>query len=420
MSATVGLPRAYWQLWSGATATSLGDGIRMAAFPLLAASLTSSATQISLVTVATYLPALLVGPFAGVLVDRAGKRSLILAANLGRAAVLLGLTVLITLGAASIPLLGVFAFLYGAGEALEDPASHAILPRLVGTDRLGSANSRLQTGQVLAEMFIGRGLGGTLFALTAWTPILSNVLLLLLAAGFVSALPKEPAPTLPPPGTTSVWRDLRAGIATVIGSRLLSLMSILVACWSIASGAFWGIGAVYVLDTLHSGPRGYGLMLAFSGIGALAGAALAVRTVRRIGAGIGSVVALVLSAGSMLTLGLTHNLVVAALCIAVNGFGVTVWNVVSATVRQANVPLDLLGRTSSAYRILATVTMPAGAAAAGVLASTAGAPAALIAANALLAIAGCAVLPLLAPILSQSWPTGQTSATALTTTHPPR
>lgn len=405
------LPRPYWLLWSGATATSLGDGIRLVAFPLLAAGLTSDAAQIASITVATYLPALLIGPVAGVIVDRSQKRNMILTANVSRAAVLVALSVMITAGGLSIPALCGFAFVYGAGEALEDPASHAILPRLVSGDVLGAANSRLQTGQILAEMFIGRAAGGILFALAAWTPMLANTLLLLLAASFVAALPPEQIqPVL---GQSPMWRDIRDGITIVARSPLLSRMSLLVAFWSATSGAFWGVATVYALEDLRSGPTGYGILLALSAVGSLAGATLAVRVVRAVGAGTGAVVAMVLSAGSVLALGFTRELWLAAALLAANGFGVTVWNVISVTVRQANVPLELLGRTSSTYRILSTAFMPVGAALAGLTASATSPSIALIATGVMLAAAGCLALPRLRPILSRSWPRTSSSAVAL-------
>lgn len=418
MSPASGLPRPFWLLWTGVTLTSVGDGIRLLAFPLLATRLTSDPAVIALVTVAMYLPALAVGPFAGVIVDRSRKRNTILAANATRVVVLLALAWLTWSDHATVLALCIFAFTYGSADALENPASHAILPRLVNHNALSTANSRLQSGQIVAEMFIGRAAGGTLFGLAAWSPMLTSALLLMLASSFIFRLPRETARHRQPSTGAAIWRDAWEGIVVVTGSPLLRQMSVLVAFWAGASGAFWGVATLYALDTLQSGASGYGIMLALSAIGSLLGAAFSVRIVRRAGAGLAAILALTLSSGSILALGFTDQLWSAAALLAVNGLGVTVWNVISVTVRQTNVQPELLGRVASSYRILATVAMPLGAAAAGLIASATSVPFALATTGLTLGVAGGIVLPGLARTLSRTWPRGASSAELPSATTP--
>lgn len=418
MTAAAGLPRPFWLLWAGVTLTSLGDGVRLVTFPLLAARLTFDPAVIALVTVAMYLPALAVGPFAGVMVDRSRKRNTILTANATRVVVLLALAWLAWSEHATVLLLCIFAFVYGSADALENPASHAILPRLVDHDALSSANSRLQSGQIAAEMFVGRALGGTLFGLAAWSPMLTSAILLMLASSFIFRLPREPAGRRQPSAEAAIWREAREGIVVVTGSRLLRRMSVLVAFWAGASGAFWGVATLYALGTLQSGASGYGVMLALSAVGSLVGAAFSVRIVRRAGAGLAAILAVTLSSGSILALGFTDHLWSAAALLAVNGLGVTVWNVISVTVRQANVPPELLGRVASSYRILATAAMPLGAAAAGLIAGATSVPFALAITGLTLGAAGGTVLPGLSHTLSRTWPRGASSAELPSATRP--
>lgn len=171
------LGRPFWVFWSAVTATNVGDGIRLVALPLLATQVTEDPGLIALVTVFTYVPALLFGQVAGVFVDRVRKRRLIALSQVGRAVVLAVVAVAIAIGMLDIVMLCAAAFLYGAGEAVSDPASHAILPRLVAANDLGRANSDLQSGQIVGEMFVGRALGGILFAVAQPLPILANVLI---------------------------------------------------------------------------------------------------------------------------------------------------------------------------------------------------------------------------------------------------
>lgn len=410
MTAAPRLPRTFWLLWTGVTLTSLGDGVRHVAFPLLAARLTSDHATIALVTVAMFLPALTLGPFAGVIVDRSRKRNTILAANAARGVILLALAWLAWSDHVTVPLVCIFAFAYGSADALENPASHAILPRLVAHNALSTANSRLQSGQILAEMFVGRAVGGMLFGLAAWSPMLTSAILLMLASSFILRLPRESARRRRESGEAAIWREARDGIVVVTGSRLLRQMSVLVASWAGASGAFWGVATLYALDTLQSGASGYGVMLALSAIGSLVGAAFSVRIVRRAGAGLAAILAVTLSSGSILALGFTDHLLSAAALLAVNGLGVTVWNVISVTVRQATVPPELLGRVASSYRILSTASMPLGAATAGLIAGATSVPFALAITGVALGAAGGIVLPTLSHTLSQTWPRGASSA----------
>lgn len=407
------LDRPFWMLWGSAVSTSVGDGIRLVAFPLLATGITKDPVQISLITVATYLPTLLIGPFAGVIVDRARPRDVILIADLGRVVIIAGLALVVFQDFLSIGLLYAAAFAYGLGECFEDPASHAILPRLVRREVLSTANSRLQSGQISAELFAGRALGGTLFALAEWSPLLIDGALLLLAATFIYQVPTDRLSTIArgSNGAAAPFRaQLAEGVRVVWASGLLARMSLLVAAWSGVSGAFWGVATLYALDDLHSGPSGFGFVLALSAVGSLLGSFLAIRIVRAVGAASGTVLALVLSAGSVATLSLISSLWLAAAALAANGFGVTIWNVISVTVRQANVPVRLLGRVSSAYRILSTAAMPTGAVVAGALATMVGPPRTLGCAGALLAVAGACAIPGLWGKLTETWPRGSSSA----------
>src|SRR5262245_28898896 len=98
------LGAAFWRFWGASALANLGDGIRIAAFPLLAAALTASPVGVAAVAAAQFLPWLVTGLLAGALADRRGARQLIVAADAARVAVLLTLTVAVATGWASVPL----------------------------------------------------------------------------------------------------------------------------------------------------------------------------------------------------------------------------------------------------------------------------------------------------------------------------
>lgn len=410
--------RPFWVFWGAVTATNVGDGIRLVALPLLATQVTENPTLIALVTVFTYVPALLFGQVAGVFVDRVRKRRLIAFSQAGRAVVLAVVAVAIAVEALDITMLCAAAFLYGVGEAVSDPASHAILPRLVAADNLGRANSDLQSGQIVGEMFVGRALGGILFAVAQPLPILANVLVLaaaslaLVSLGEVEGALETAVPhrVLRQGRLRDFFEELAEGIRVVMHSRLLSVMSLLLAVWAGVSGAFWGVAAIYALRDLQSGEIGFGIMLALAAVGSLAGSRIAIQVIRGLGAPGAAAISVFVSGVSIIALTWTRDLWLASVLLAFNGAAVTVWNVMTITIRQATVEPHMLGRVSSTYLVLARIALPVGAGLAGLLATATDAPTVFLVFGGVLLVVSAVLLPMLWKAFGESWPRGQASA----------
>jgi hypothetical protein len=106
-------------------------------------------------------------------------------------------------------------------------------------------------------------------------------------------------------------------------------------------------------------------------------------------------IASAIDAAALVGLGLAPSAAVAAAMLAVRGFSVTMWNVVTVSLRQQVVPSHLLGRVNSAYRMLGWGLMPLGALAGGFVAHAAGLRAPYLAAGALCALSLVAATPLL-------------------------
>ncbi|MEV8266844.1 MFS transporter [Microbacterium sp. NPDC076911] len=406
------LGRNFRRLWASSTLTALGDGIRLVALPLLATRLTDDTSLIALVTVCTFLSALVFGPIAGVIVDATRPVAIIVTGHLIRAATLVILAATILTGAASIATLCVAAVVYGIAEAFADPATQTLIPRAVPRDSLSRANSDIQTGMIVGEMFLGRALGGVLFALATGLPLAVNAFLLLAATPFAIGIRVTNTPARDKIGTRvgRFFRQLREGITIVLDSRLLARMSILLAVWGAAAGSFWGIAAVYAATILDSGPSGFGIMLAIAAIGSLLGARLAVPFTRKFGGASSALVALILSSCAIAGLGLTNELWIASALLAINGFANTTWNVMSVTVRQANIPEHALGRVTSTYQVVARAAAPLGVAVAGVLALTIPVGAVFQIGAVTYGLVGTVMCVLLWRDLQATWPAGQRSA----------
>ena len=208
------LGRPFWTWWSAAVLTNLGDGIRLAAFPLLAAVLTDEPLLVGAVAAASGMPWLLTGLLAGDLADRMGARRLLPAADAARVVVLAGLVALLVADRAGITAVLTAAFLLGVAETVRDTAAETVVPRLVRDDQLERAGGRLTAGSLIGNEFAGPLIGGLLFGAGAALPFLASGAATALAVLLVLSLPVALLRLLTPLVTAeaSAGSGTRAGV----------------------------------------------------------------------------------------------------------------------------------------------------------------------------------------------------------------
>lgn len=133
-------PDVWIRLQAVAVSGSTSEGLMLAALPLLAVAITTDPREVSWVTAAGQSPWLLFSLFAGLLIDRTRRTTVLVAAYAAQvcAAGVLGVAALT--GWLSLPLLMAVAFLITSSQVLGDGASGALVPQLVPADRLASAN----------------------------------------------------------------------------------------------------------------------------------------------------------------------------------------------------------------------------------------------------------------------------------------
>jgi hypothetical protein len=144
--------------------SNIGDGIALAAGPLLVASQTHNAVLVALAGLLQRAPWLLLGLYAGAIADRVDRRILVMLADGGRALVVGGLALVITTGHVDISLVLVAMFLLGIAEVFADTTSATLLPMLVEKPDLGIGNARFQASFLVANHIVGPPVGAFLFA----------------------------------------------------------------------------------------------------------------------------------------------------------------------------------------------------------------------------------------------------------------
>jgi predicted MFS family arabinose efflux permease len=290
-------------------------------------------------------------------------------------------------------LLAASAFVLGTADILFENAASAIMPMLVTDALLERANSWLMTGQIVTAQFLGLPLGGLAFAAAAWLPFGLDALTFVVAIVLVLWLPGRFVAEREVTGATTIWQDVREGARWLLHHRLLRTLALLLA---VVNGGFAACEATLVLfslDVLHVSKLGYSLLLALMAVGAVAGGALASRLRDAIGARRVIALAVSLMVASMVLPGVEPYLWATIVALPAGGAAGMLWNVITVSLRQRLVPAHLLGRVTSAYRVVGLGAMPLGAAIGGVVADGLGLRAPWLVAGAVLAVAGAAALP---------------------------
>jgi MFS family permease len=345
--------------------SSIGDGLVLIAFPLLATQLTHNPILIAGVAFATQAPWIVVALPAGALADRVGRRRLMTTVELARAGVLFLLAVAILSHHVSLVQLYVCAVLVSSLETAFDSASMAVVPQLVADKDLEHANSRMVIAQMSGEQFIGTALGGLLFAAAASLPALldgvsfaASAALLLLALTPARRLgrhgtPRDGFSLAEPVGRSerpALIHDIKSGLTWLMHEPRLRLVAGLIAGFAFCQGLGLGIIVIYCTRVLHLSGAGFGLFTAAAASGNVAGAWAAPRVHSWLGTGRTLLGAGFVGGLALLTVGATSSTGVALVALIAEAIAVGIGNVASVALRHRLIPLELAGRVSAAMR----------------------------------------------------------------------
>lgn len=370
--------RDFIKLWAGQTVSELGSYITRDGVPLLAIlTLGATPVQMGLLSALGGVPVLVFGLVAGVWVDRLRRRPLLIAADVGRAAVLATIPAAALLGVLRIEQLYVVIVLAGLLGVVFQVAYRAYLPVLVERRSLIDANSKLAFSSSATEI-VGPGLTGVLVqAITAPIAMLIDAVSFLVSAVSL-ALIRRPEPAIVPAGERRpAGREIAEGVRAVIHDPVLRALTLSLATQEFF-GAFFGVlYGLYAIRELGLGAALLGLTIGVGGLGAVLGALLAGPATRRLGLGRTMIGALLLGTASALLIPLARGPLWAATGMLMAGQLVgdslrTVYDINDTSLRQAIVPDRLLGRVSATTQLLSAGLSPLGALLGGVLGQAAG------------------------------------------------
>jgi len=326
--------------------SNFGDGIALAAGPLLVASMTDDAFLVALAALLQWLPPLVFGLYAGALSDRLNRKAIVVVVDLMRAGVLVLLTLAIATDVASIALVLTAMFLLGTAEVFADNTSATLMPMLVGRDDLVVANARLMTGYITVNQLAGPPIGAALFAAGHAIPFVTQAVLVTLGAVLVARI------VLPPHGQapeerTHIRHDVAEAMRWVAHHAAVRTLVVTIFVFNITFGAAWSILVLYATERLGLGAIGFGLLTTVSAVGGLVGTLSYGWITRRVSLGDIMRIGLIFETVLHLALALTTSPAVAMPLFFLFGAHAFIWGTTSLTVRQRAVPTELQGRVGS-------------------------------------------------------------------------
>lgn len=329
----------FLRLWIGQGFSFVGDFVSTVALVVLVVDVSGSASAVGGVLVARLLPTL-ASPIVGVLADRLDRRSVLVATDLVRAALVLGL-----IFSRDLVVIYALVFLMGAARTVFNPTIRAAFPGVVGDGDLTRANAII-SGTFSFSMMAGPALGGALVAsVGVEAAFLIDAGTYLVSAAFLTGIPL-PAPQRE--DEEGFLPQLRAGFGYLANARVPLVVVAGAFLATLTANAAIPAEVFLAKETFGAGNLGYGLLASLWGGGMVLGSALVALLGGRINLVLLYFMSIFTTALAFAGVGLSPTFGLALGAISVAGAANGVDNVATDTVLQKRVPEAFLGRVFAA------------------------------------------------------------------------
>ncbi len=330
--------------------SNIGDGISLAAAPLLVASQTHDPLLVAMAPLLQQLPWLLFGLYAGGVADRVDRRRIMLLGNLVRVALVGVLVTFLVTGSVSIQLILGVVFLFGVAEVFADSVGSTYTPMLVAKPDLGIANSRTMAGYLTMNQLVGPPVGAALFAVGMAWPFVTQIVCLLLAVMIWSRvrLPKHEREGVV---ETHVWHDIVEGARWLWSHDAIRTLALVIVLFNVTWGAAWSVLVLYATRHLGMSEVGFGFLTTAGAVGGMLGVASYGWLEKHVSLGLLMKGCLLLECVVHFAFALNPWRWGAMVLMFVFGAYAFVWGTLSNTVRQRSVPPEFQGRVASVYMV---------------------------------------------------------------------
>ena len=366
------------RLWSGVTISDLGSSVTNFALPLVAViTLQVGAKEMGYLNASSHLPVLLFALLAGVWIDRAKRKPILVASAFGQGVVIGLVPAAALVGWLSIELLYIVAFISGTLAMIYVLASTSFLPSIVKREDLVEGNARLQLSTSTTNV-AGPGAAGYLVdILGAPLAILVDSVSYFLSGLFLSRIRFDESDDIKTKKNQRVIAAIKEGISTLFSHPILRAMTIGTALASAAGAVQHTVWTLFLVRTLSITPIWLGIIGSVAGGASIIGALSAVPLAKRMGAGWLMIIALLLEGIAMGVLPFTGSFgwmkLPAVIAIqAVFSLALTLFSISQVSLRQAVTPDRLLGRINATRRLVVFGIIPIAALSGGYLGETFG------------------------------------------------
>lgn len=371
--------RNYRLFITGHAVSAVGTWMQRVAQDWLVLELTDSAVAVGIATALQFVPILLFGLWAGVLVDRVNRRRIIVCTQAASALLAAVLAVVVLAGVVELWMVFALALGLGGVTVFDNPARHAFIAELVGPDDYVNGQALASTVHNTGRL-LGPALAGSVIALSgtgvAFAVNAASFLAVLWGLALLDVEQLRRPPVIRTPARGQMWEGLRY----VYHHRELRACMILVAVIALLGQNFRVILPVLARDTFHGGPEVYGWLTSALGLGAVLGALVAASRSRATAWGL-----LLAAAGfGMLNLAVAVSpaLWVAMAAVVTVGFANIMFNTLARTLLQLGTDPGMHGRVMALHGFVFLGTTPIGAPLLGWVCELAGARVGLVVAGA--------------------------------------
>jgi MFS family permease len=371
--------RNFLLLWLGLLALMGGVQMQMISTGYLAYAITSSPFLLGVVNAGFALPLLVLSLFGGAIADRIERKYIIQGGQAVAAALALGLGVAASFEIVTWPYLFLASFILGGLFAFMMPARQAIIPQLVGPERLTNAMALNAAGMSVMTL-AAPALAGWLYAFLGPEFVYYIVATLALVAMlFTGLLPRTGAgltrSAAPIRSAAPMMKDIAAGLVYIRQSKLVLALLVMGLATTLLALPFRFMMPVFVVDVYQMGPEAMGLLVSLIGAGSLAGS-LFIASLGKWRRGLLMLLGTLLSAIGLLLVAAIPIYLVAAGVMLIMGFGDAVRQTLNQSLIMEEVEAPYRGRVMSVF-MMNFGLMPLGVLPAGVIAEYLGAQAAV-------------------------------------------
>ena len=365
----------FMKLWAAQAVSAVGARITRTVLPIIAILLIDATpTEVAILSALGFAPSIIVGLFAGGLVDRRAKRPLMIGADIFRALIILSIPLAANTGVLSMGQIYLVAALTGAASSLFDIADKTFLPAVLPKEQLVVGNARLEASDAVAEG-IGPWIGGALVGLVGAPMALVFDAASYLWSALLLGLVRREAPVATNAKETEgagLLADARIGLQASLAQPMIARILLATIILSLSGGFFMALYMVVTVDLLALSPTLVGAIIGVGGLGGVLGAISAPTLRRRFGAYGAMVRSLAIAAAFNFSVPLSLLFPSAAVPLLVSaqlvgdGF-MTVAFIMVVSLRQEIMAKEVLGRANATFHLAESGALVGGSLLAAVL-----------------------------------------------------